>query len=79
MTSPSTQPRTWREQLAAYLDPFETRLGMGVNVAIAILAIAFSVLFVVETYPVSSEIRAWLKDIDTVILIAFSIENYAAN
>lgn len=74
MTSPSTQPRTWREQLAAYLDPFETRLGMGVNVAIAILAIAFSVLFVVETYPVSSEIRAWLKDIDTVILIAFSIE-----
>lgn len=74
MTSPATHSRSWREQLAAHLDPYETRLGAVLNVAIAFLAITFSVLFVVETYPISAELRAWLRDIDTVILILFSIE-----
>lgn len=74
MTSPATRLQTWRDRLAAYLDPYETRLGAVLNVAIAVLAVAFSMLFVVETYPIGDDVRTWLRDIDTVILIIFSIE-----
>jgi voltage-gated potassium channel len=63
-----------REQIAFYLDDIETPVGKGINLAIALLVLISSGVFVAQTYPISETARNNLNHVDNAILFIFAIE-----
>jgi voltage-gated potassium channel len=65
---------SFQKQLATYLDPFASRVGRIISLAIAGLVVAFCFVFVAETYPLPETVRPWLNAFDLVVLTAFTVE-----
>ncbi len=63
-----------RSQIAHYLDDFDSPIGITINLVILWLILLSSVIFVVETYPISSYLTSVLQQIDIVILGIFTLE-----
>jgi voltage-gated potassium channel len=63
-----------RQQIAFYFEDIRTPVGRGINLAITILVLVSSVIFVIETYPISDYIRFYLNFIDWAILLIFAFE-----
>ena len=65
---------TWQQRLEIAFDPLQSTVGRWVSAVSAVLVVAFCSIYVVETYPVSPQVRTWLDITDTAILVLFSIE-----
>ncbi|MEB3281574.1 MAG: ion transporter [Lyngbya sp.] len=63
-----------RKRIAFYLDDLETPIGRFVSFSITGLILLSSVIFVIQTYPISSEFRHILEKIDRGIVIIFACE-----
>jgi voltage-gated potassium channel len=63
-----------RQTVSFYLEDIETPIGRSLNLIITGLVLLSSAFFVAQTYPIPADIRNLLNDIDTGILILFSIE-----
>lgn len=68
------QGQDWRQQVRFYLNDTETAVGRWVNGAIALLILLSSVIYVVETYPISVELYRFLNVLDWIILAGFTLE-----
>ncbi|NCJ07334.1 ion transporter [Synechococcales cyanobacterium C] len=65
---------TIRQTLAFYLDDIESPVGLAVDVAVTLLVLASTAIFVIETYPISESVR-WVLDLGNVgILWLFTLE-----
>ncbi len=64
----------YREKIAGYFEEVNTNIGVGINLAILALTIFSLIIFVIETYPISTTTRTILNQIDHFILILFTIE-----
>jgi voltage-gated potassium channel len=62
------------DKIAFYLEDIQHPIGRIVNLSIAGLVLISTGIFVVETYPISVDIRMALVRIDTIILSIFAIE-----
>jgi voltage-gated potassium channel len=62
------------EKIEFYLTDLETPVGKTINLAIAVLVLISSGIFVAETYQIPADIRLKLKLLDTTILIVFICE-----
>jgi voltage-gated potassium channel len=67
-------PQTLREQLAFYLDDFDTRSGRIINFGITGLILLSCGLFVAQTYEISPMAQQWIRWIDDGIFGFFTIE-----
>ncbi|MBE9078613.1 ion transporter [Romeria aff. gracilis LEGE 07310] len=65
-----------REQVRRYLNEGHSRVGLGVNIAIAVLILLSAVFFVAETYPIPSNLRLGLELADWAILTLFTVEYF---
>jgi len=63
-----------RNKIGFYLEDIETPLGRMINLVITGLVLLSSILFVILTYPISSDLRLLLNNVDTGILIIFMVE-----
>lgn len=63
-----------RSKILFYFEDIETPLGRAINLIITVLVLLSSAIFVVETYPISENIRYWLQLINSVILLVFTLE-----
>lgn len=63
-----------RKRIAFYLDDLETPLGRVVSFSITGLILLSSVIFVVQTYPISSQFREILEELDRAIVVIFACE-----
>ncbi|HEY9620177.1 MAG TPA: ion transporter [Crinalium sp.] len=63
-----------RQTIGFYLEDIETPIGRSLNLIITGLVLLSSAFFVVQTYPIPVATRNLLNDVDTGILILFSIE-----
>lgn len=63
-----------RQQIAFYLDDLETPVGRLVSFGITGLILLSSAIFVALTYPISTELRYILEEVDQVIVIIFACE-----
>ncbi len=63
-----------RDKIAFYLDDFTTTLGLIFNGIILGFIFLSLVIFVAETYPLSSNVKLYLHQLDLAILFIFSIE-----
>jgi voltage-gated potassium channel len=63
-----------REKISFYLEDIETPIGKIINLFITALVLVSTGIFVAETYPLSSETRSLLHQIDLTILSIFAIE-----
>jgi voltage-gated potassium channel len=63
-----------REKIAFYLEDMETPVGNGINLAIAVLVLISSGIFVIQTYPISELTRDRLNLVDNAILFIFAVE-----
>jgi voltage-gated potassium channel len=63
-----------REKIAFYLEDIETPVGKGINLAIALLVLVSSGIFVAQTYPISEVTRTSLNHLDNAILFIFAVE-----
>lgn len=68
-----SQPN-YREKVAGYFEEVNTPIGFGINLAILALSILSLVIFVIQTYTISSKFREILNYLDQFILILFTIE-----
>ncbi|HEY9880818.1 MAG TPA: ion transporter [Leptolyngbyaceae cyanobacterium] len=68
------QEQDWRQRVRFYLNDTETAIGQWVNGAIALLILLSSVIYVVETYPISEELYRFLNVLDWIILGGFTLE-----
>lgn len=66
-----------RERVRQIFNQSSTRLGVGVNGAIAILILLSVTLFAVQTYPLPARVCFWLHLADQVILASFVAEYFA--
>lgn len=64
----------FRQKLAFYLEDIETPLGRGITLAIAILVVLSTAIFVTETYPIPASVRDLLDLINNLILSLFTLE-----
>lgn len=65
-----------RKKIACYLGDIETPIGQRINLFILVLILLSSVIFVAETYPISTSVRTSLDTIDALIVIIFIIEYF---
>lgn len=65
---------TVRARVRQAFDRGDTRLGMGLNGAIALLILLSAVLFAVQTYPLPASVCLWLHIGDQAILALFTVE-----
>ncbi|MBE9177535.1 ion transporter [Oculatella sp. LEGE 06141] len=65
---------TLRKTLSFYLEDLETPIGKAINLVITGLVLLSSAIFVTETYSIPASLRITLNQIDTSILVLFSIE-----
>ncbi|AFY69710.1 Ion transport 2 domain protein [Thalassoporum mexicanum PCC 7367] len=63
-----------RKQLSFYLEDIRTPLGKSIHMAIAVLVLISSGIFVAQTYDLPGSISLWLSYLDTAILVVFAIE-----
>jgi voltage-gated potassium channel len=63
-----------RQTLAYYLEDMETPIGRAIDLLITELVLLSTVIFVVETYPISASLRGSLDAIDQGILVLFAGE-----
>jgi voltage-gated potassium channel len=63
-----------RQRIAFYLDDLETPIGRLFSFSITALILLSSVIFVIQTYPISTEFRYILEQIDRGIVIIFAAE-----
>ena len=63
-----------RDKIASYLEEIDTPTSIGINLAILGLTVFSLIIFVIQTYPISPNLRDLLNDLDTIILILFTIE-----
>ena len=63
-----------RKQIGFYFRDTETKLGLGLDLAILGLILLSSFIFVAQTYPIDKQLKTSLEVIDFLILIAFTIE-----
>ncbi|MCG8362401.1 MAG: potassium channel family protein [Pseudanabaenales cyanobacterium] len=63
-----------QQKVRFYLDDMETKVGQIINFAIASLILLSAIIFVVETYPISDNLRASLRIVDWFILFTFTVE-----
>ncbi len=63
-----------RKEILFYLEDIETPVGRTINLMITALILVSSVIFVVETYPISRSFQAQLNIINDIILICFVVE-----
>ncbi|WP_017324880.1 ion transporter [Synechococcus sp. PCC 7336] len=64
----------WQQRLAIALDPLESQTGKVINGMMALFVLAFSALFVAETYPLPEAVQQGLDLADTAILAVFTVE-----
>ena len=62
------------KELISHLDEIETPIGKILNVLIATLVFLSCLIFVLGTYPIGTQFRAVLDEIDEIILVLFTIE-----
>ncbi|MEL6222726.1 MAG: ion transporter [Cyanobacteria bacterium J06626_14] len=60
--------------LNRYLDDIDDKPGRVLNLAIAILVLVSSVIFIIETYPLGEQVRTSLTIANRIILVIFAIE-----
>jgi voltage-gated potassium channel len=63
-----------RKRLVFYIEDLETPIGLGVSLFITGLILLSAAIFVIQTYPISSQLRSILAVIDRLIIICFLIE-----
>lgn len=63
-----------KQRIAFYLEDIETPTGRAVNLIVTVLVLLSSIIFVVDTYPISNSVRIKLSYIDTGILVIFVLE-----
>ncbi len=63
-----------RDKVAFYLEDTETHIGLWLNLTILGLILLSSAIFVIQTYPLNSQLKTILNFVDLVILIVFAIE-----
>ncbi len=63
-----------KQRIAFYLEDIETPIGRAVNIIITVLVLLSSVIFVIDTYPISNSLRSKLNFIDAGILTIFVLE-----
>lgn len=63
-----------KQRIAFYLEDIETPTGRAVNIIITVLVLLSSVIFVIDTYPISNSLRSKLNFIDAGILTIFVLE-----
>lgn len=63
-----------QQKVAFYLKDLETPKGRAINLAIALLVLLSSGIFVAETYPIPLAVRMYLHVVDTAILVIFASE-----
>ena len=63
-----------REQISFYLDTVEHPIGLTINLIILALIVLSLGIFVAETYPISTNLQAWLHYLDVAILVIFVVE-----
>lgn len=66
--------RSLREKIAFYLEDTATNIGLWFNLSVLSLILLSSAIFVLQTYPISKQLKAGLEIADLVILIAFTVE-----
>jgi voltage-gated potassium channel len=70
-------PKTYRELIQFYLIDYQTPLGKLIDIVIIFLNLLICAIFVIETYPISDELRSLLWNIEIVTIIFFIIEYLA--
>ncbi len=63
-----------RKVIGFYLEDIETPLGRFINLAITSLVLVSSAIFVIETYPISNNLKEILDGLDIIILSIFAVE-----
>ncbi len=63
-----------KEKIAFYLEDIETPIGLVTNLLILFFILLSAGIFVIETYPINSEIKDILHLIDLGILVVFTFE-----
>ena len=63
-----------RKNIAFYIEDFETPIGLAIDFAILGLILLSVVMFVAETFPISTSLLDVFHVVDTVILIVFTLE-----
>jgi voltage-gated potassium channel len=63
-----------RKRIGFYLEDIKTPLGKSIHVAIAVLVLVSSGIFVAQTYDLPEVVRFWLSQLDTAILVIFALE-----
>jgi voltage-gated potassium channel len=63
-----------KDRLTLYLEDIETPIGKIVNMTIALLVMASTAIFAIQTYPLSPELHQTIETIDRCILFIFAIE-----
>lgn len=66
--------RRLRQQIAFYLEDFETPVGRIINLTITGLVLLSSAIFVAQTYPLPLNVRWFLDTLNTLTLLFFSVE-----
>ena len=68
------EEQSLRQKVAFYLQDTETNFGLCINLGILGSILLSSIIFVVQTYPVSQQVRDVISILDTIILILFTVE-----
>ena len=63
-----------RKKISFYFEDIETPTGRSINLIITGLVLLSSVIFVIETFAISKELRSFLNYADSVILLIFALE-----
>ena len=66
--------RSFRETVEFYLEEDRSPIGVAVDLVIMVLILMFSTFFVLETFPLSSQIHQIVDGASQVILVIFTIE-----
>ena len=70
----NSQKLSLRQKVAFYLEDTQTNLGLGIDLSILGLILLSSAIFVIQTYPINSQLRKSLGIVDLLILIIFTVE-----
>lgn len=63
-----------RKRLVFYIEDLETPVGLAVSLLITGLILLSAAIFVIQTYPISPQLRSVLEVVDQFIIVLFAIE-----
>jgi voltage-gated potassium channel len=63
-----------KNKIAFYLEDFQTNIGIIINLSLLGLILISLIIFVAETYPLTSEIKILLRRVDLFVLSIFALE-----